>query len=113
MVTGSREPVRQYRVEAGAWWQVLGVPPGQLGWGYWRERYVFVLDVLTLLERLTGKQVSEYARDVEAREVLTRHRRGLGRDRMIDAVAMEGEEMNWRFLGVAGRRVVEGMQQRG
>ena len=75
---------RMFSGNPSAWAGILGVSPTIPAWGYWRERYRFVIDVVTWHDQELEHATTPYARDVAAREILKRHRTALRRDRIID-----------------------------
>jgi hypothetical protein len=110
---GDRTLQRMYSADAMKWAQLLGVARQSPGWGYWRERFLFLLELLAWLEVLFKSKVSPYARDVGARELLTRHSAAFRRDRVIDPDEFSAAELNWAYIDKAARSLVGWMTNRG
>lgn len=89
---------RMYHAEPATWAQVLRVTPHQPGWGSWRERILFIVDVLTWLESLGHRRVTAYARDVEARNLLARHGAAFRRDPAIVPSELDGSDLDAAYL---------------
>lgn len=87
----SEQGTRMFRGNPEAWGVLLRIDPVIHGWGYWRERYRFVIDVLSWYDRELERPTTPYARDVAAREILTRHRTALRRDRIVDPFESAGQ----------------------
>lgn len=104
---------RIYNALPAAWAPLLRIRDQDPGWGYWRERFLLIVDVLMWLERLETRTISEYARDVEARGILSRHGAAFLRGRVIDAADFEGAEHGTAYLAHALGRVVGWMENQG
>ena len=89
---------RMFSSQATAWAGLLSLSVNQPGWGFWRERYLFVIDVLTWLDREEIKSSSDYARDVTARELLTRHSLALRKDRIVDPLEFASTDLSLAYL---------------
>ena len=103
---------RMYSADRAAWVNVLGTGAHYPGWGYWRERFLFVIDLLTLLDRLSQHDATAYASDVEARELLTRHNAALRRDRVVDPTEFAGADLDMAYLEKASRALINWMANR-
>lgn len=97
---------RMYSGQAPPWAALLSLSVNQPGWGYWWERYLFAVDVLTLLDREASKPTSDYAQDVAARELLTRHGSVLRKDRIVDSQDFAVAELNLSYLVFASTAFV-------
>jgi hypothetical protein len=95
---GARESQRMYCGDPGKWAQVLELSPYVPGWGFWTERYLFVIEAWTWLQALEAKPVSGYARDVKARELLTSHRFALTQTQMVDSAEYASSELSHAYL---------------
>lgn len=82
---------RLYGIDLAHWKALLGVSAEHPGWGYWPERFAFVLDVLAWSDRriadAPASQVAEpaiarHAENIEARALLERHEAALLHDRV-------------------------------
>lgn len=89
---------RMFSGQPAAWAHLLSLSVNQPGWGFWRERYLFVIDVLTWLGREENKPSSVYARDVAARELLTRHGLALRKDRIVDPLEFASSDLSLAYL---------------
>jgi len=110
---GGRSLQRMYSADPAAWVQLLRIGTHQPGWGYWRERFLFVIALLQWLESLRSRKVSAYARDVEARELLTRHIGAIRRDRVVDPMELSGAELNAEYLNRVAKALINWMGNRG
>jgi hypothetical protein len=104
---------RMYAADPKPWVHLLRLSIHQPGWGYWRERFLFILAVLDWLGTLRQRKVTAYARDVEARELLTRHLPALQHDRVIDPLELSAAEFNSGFLESASLRLLNWIANRG
>ncbi len=104
---------RMYSAAPAAWAQLLRIGVHQPGWGYWRERFLFIVELLIWIESLSERDVTPYARDVEARELLTRHSAALMRDRVIDSIEFSGAEHDMAYLERASLALASWMENRG
>lgn len=104
---------RMYAANPSSWVNLLRLSVHQPGWGHWRERYLFIIALLSWLEGLKSRKVSAYARDVEARELLTKHLGALRRDHVVDPMELSGAELNAAYLEQAARQLVNWMGNRG
>lgn len=112
--TDHAEPERRmFSAHPGTWKNVLGVAPSQPGWGYWKERYVFVAEVLTLLDRHGTRPASEYATDVEARGILARHRAALHLGQVIDKGEFSVAEHGFSYLVEVTRAFISWLNDNG
>jgi hypothetical protein len=103
---------RMFTGHLGPWASLL-VQVGRPRWGYWPERYHFVIDVLTWLDREGGVPTSEYARDVRAREILTEHSAALRRDRIVDPQEFAVAEQNLSYLLATSKAFVSWLSHHG
>ncbi len=94
---------RMFSSQATLWASLLGLSINQPGWGFWRERYLFVVDVLTWLDREESKPTGDYARDVQAREILNRHGLALRKDRIVEPLDFAGADLNMNYLVSAAK----------
>lgn len=97
-VEGEQVSQRMFSGPAAPWAALLGVGTHLPGWGYWWERYRFVIDALTLLHREETTPTSAYARDVKAREILTRHGPTLWKDNILDSQEFAVADLNEQYL---------------
>jgi hypothetical protein len=104
---------RLYNADPRAWAQLLQFGISYTGWGYWRERFLFIIDLLTWIRSLPERVVSPYARDVEARELLTRHSVALLQGRVIDSIEFSGAELDAVYLETATRKLLSWMDNHG
>lgn len=104
---------RLYNANPTEWAQLLKIGITQTGWGYWRERFLFLIALLTWLPELTKRDITEYAREVEARELLARHSAAILRDRVIDPLAFAGAELGMGYLETVTRALLNWMPNRG
>jgi hypothetical protein len=104
---------RMYSAEQSQWTQLLQVSTSQTGWGYWRERFLFIIDLMAWLESLADRTVTTYAGNVEARELLARHGTALRRDRVVDALEFASADVDLAYLEKATRALLEFIQNRG
>lgn len=104
---------RMYSGDPAAWAQLLRVARHHTGWGYWRERLLFIIDLLTWIRSLSEREVTAYAGDVEARELLTRHSAALLRDRVIDPIEYAGAELDLAYLEKAAVTLTNWMENQG
>jgi hypothetical protein len=103
---GEQVAQRMYSGNAPGWATLLGVSVNTPGWGYWSERYLFVLDALDCLEGKNAKTPSAYVRDVKAREVLSRHGFALRKDGIVDPVEFANAEANQDLLASASMKFI-------
>jgi hypothetical protein len=96
---------RMFTAQVAPWASLLG-QSGSPRWGYWPERYQFVIDALTWLERAASQPTLGYASDVEAREILQRHGVALRKDRIIDSQEFAVADLNLDYLVVASKAFV-------
>lgn len=89
---------RMFSSQAVDWAALLNLSVNQPGWGFWRERYLFVIDVLTWLDREESKPTGDYARDVAAREILNRHGLALRKDRIVEPLEFASSELSLAYL---------------
>lgn len=89
---------RMFSGQAGVWASLLNIGVNQPGWGFWRERYLFVIDVLAWLDREEHKPTGDYARDVAAREILNRHGLALRKDRIVDPIEFASSDLSLAYL---------------
>lgn len=104
---------RMYSTDQAQWAQLLRIGTYQPGWGYWRERFLFVIELMTWLESLADRRVTAYARNVEARAILTRHGAALRRDRVVDPLEFAGADLDMAYLEKASRALLEFFQNSG
>jgi len=104
---------RMYNADPKVWAQLLQVGVAQTGWGYWRERFLFIIDLLTWIQSLSEREVSSYARDVEARELLTKHNAAFLRDRVVDPIDFSGAELGMTYLETVTRTLLNWLTNRG
>ncbi len=104
---------RMYNADPTAWAQLLRVGVAHIGWGYWRERFLFIMDILTWIDGFSEREVGPYARDVEARELLTKHNAAFLRARVVDPIAFSGAELGMAYLETATRALVSWMNNNG
>ncbi len=104
---------RMYNADPKAWAELLRVGVAQTGWGYWRERFLFIIDLLTWIHSLSEREVSPYARDVEARELLTKHNAAFLRDRVVDPIDFSGAELGMAYLETVTRGLLNWLTNRG
>jgi hypothetical protein len=104
---------RMFSSQAADWATLLHLSVNQPGWGFWRERYLFVIDVLTWLDREESKRTGDYARDVQAREILSRHGLALRKDRIVDPIEFAAAELNVSYLLTACRAYVDWLSNQG
>lgn len=104
---------RLYNADPQAWAQLLRVGVAHIGWGYWRERFLFIIDLLTWMHGLLEREVSSYARDVEARELLTKHSAAFLRDRVVDPIDFSGAELGVAYLETVTRSLVNWLTNHG
>ncbi len=104
---------RMYSADPPAWAQLLRIGVHQPGWGYWRERFLFIIELLNWMDGLSQREVSPYARDVEARELLNRHGAALLRDRVIDSIEFSGAELDMAYLERASLALASWIENRG
>ncbi len=112
-VEGERRAQRMYSADAVAWGQLLRISTHQPGWIYWRDHFLFIVDLIGWLDTPTKKSVSAYARDVGARELLNRHAAALLRDRIVDSLEFAGAELNMEYLTQAWRQLASWIENRG
>ncbi len=77
------QSARMFSAGPAAWANLLGIGYHQPGWGYWRERFRFVVEVLAWADHEAGHPSSPYAQDVASRDLLTRHGAALRRDQVV------------------------------
>lgn len=104
---------RMYAADTKPWVSLLGISTHQPGWGYWRERFLYVLELLQWLEGLPRRKVSAYACDVEARELLSKHVDTFRRDRVVDPVELSATEFNAAYLEQVTRQLLNWISNRG
>lgn len=104
---------RMYNADRQRWGNLLVLHPHDPGWGYWRERYLFLIEFLESSEKLEGLAISDYARDVWARDLLTKHAQVFTRDRVVDSAEFATAELNDDFLAASVRRFVYWMANSG
>ncbi|MGH7427933.1 MAG: hypothetical protein ACREMW_03455 [Gemmatimonadales bacterium] len=104
---------RMYNADPKAWAQLLRIGVAQTGWGYWRERFVFIIDLLTWIHGFSEREVSAYARDVEARELLTKHNAAFLRDRVVDPIDFSGADLGMTYLETVTRALISWLTNRG
>ncbi len=104
---------RMYNADPTAWAQLLRVGVAHIGWGYWLERFLFIIDLLIWITSLSEREVSPYARDVEARELLTKHNAAFLRDRVVDSIDFSGAELGMAYLEMATRALIGWMTNNG
>lgn len=110
----SEQPARRmFSGHPGTWMNVLGVTPAQPGWGYWRERYTLVVEILTSLARFERKQLTSYAMDVESRDILKRHGLALRLGQVVDPGAFSVAELDFTYLVDATRQFISWLRDRG
>jgi hypothetical protein len=112
-IESDRGVQRMYNADSAAWAQLLRVGVHQPGWGYWRERFLFIVELLIWIESLSEREVTPYARDVEARELLTRHSAALLRDRVIDSIEFSGADRDVAYLERASLALANWIENRG
>jgi hypothetical protein len=106
-------PHRMFGGQASAWANLLGVSANQPGWGYLLERYLFVVELLTWLDRESVKPTSEYARNVKARELLSKHAPAIRNDRVVDPHVFAAADLNYEFLVSTAKAFVAWLENRG
>jgi hypothetical protein len=104
---------RMYSMQASEWANLLRVSVHQPGWAYWTRHYLFVVDLLAWLDRSSAASVKDYAKDVKARELLTRHGHALQHDRIIDRREFESAELNHEFLLSTARKLLSWLENLG
>ena len=109
----NRSVQRMYNADPQAWAQLLQFGVAQTGWGYWRERFLFIIDLFTWFHGLSEREVSPYARDVEARELLTKHNAAFLRDRVVDSIDFSGAELGVAYLETVTRSLLNWLANRG
>ncbi len=97
---------RMFSAHPAPWASLLGVSHHQPGWGYWRERFQFVIAVLSWLDGESLRPTSAYAQDVASREILTRHGAALRRDRIVMPIDFAVAELDRSYLVSASRSLV-------
>ena len=104
---------RMYNADPKAWAQLLRVGVAQTGWGYWRERFLFLIDLLTWVQSLSGRAVSPYAQDVEARGLLTKHNAAFLLDRVVDPIDFSGADLGMAYLETVSHALLNWLVNRG
>ncbi len=112
-VEGERSTQRLYSANTVAWTQLLRIATYQPGWIYWRDHFLFIIDLLSWLDTSAKKPMSAYAQDVGARDLLTRHGTALLRDRVVDSGEFAGAEVNMDYLTQVWRQLANWMENRG
>ncbi len=102
----SDQGTRMFSGTPATWAGTLGISHVTPGWGYWRERYRFIIDVLSWHDRERNDPTTAYARDVAAREILLRHRTALRKDWITEPLDAQGAELNLQYLESASRALV-------
>lgn len=97
---------RMFSAHPTQWAGLLGVSYSQPGWGYWRERFQFVIEVLAWLKAEQTRPTSPYAQDVAARAILTRHGAALRRDRIVEPIEFAGAALGRDYLEAAVRALI-------
>lgn len=110
--TGEADPgvQRLYSADPASWTGLLRVSPHFLGWGYWRERFLFCIEALTWLEQVGHEAPSPYVTDVGARELLSRHASVFLRNSVMYPPDFEVAEHNLEFLKQAIQRLLGWME---
>lgn len=110
---GAQSAQRMFSAQAGAWTNLLGVAPSQPGWGHWRERYLFLVELLTWLDRVQVKQIASYAMDVEARKILTRHALALRLNQVVDSQEFAVADLDLEYLVQVSRALTAWLRNNG
>lgn len=97
---------RMFSTHPAPWTSLLGVTYSQPGWGYWRERFQFAVEVLHWLNGEQTRPTSPYAQDVAARKILTRHGAALRRDRIVEPIEFAGAVLGRDYLVGAVRALI-------
>ncbi len=106
-------PHRMFSGQASAWGSMLGISTNQPGWGYLLERFLFVVELLTWLDREAVKPTSPYARNVRARDILTKHGLAIRNDRVVDPHEFAAADLNYEYLMAAARALSRWLENRG
>lgn len=97
------QATRMFSAHPAPWASLLGITFNQPGWGYWRERFQFVVAVLSWLDGEAARPTSAYTQDVAARDILNRHGAALRKDRIIEPIDFAGAELNRSYLVFASK----------
>ena len=111
-VEGERTSRRMYSVDGTAWSQLLKLSMYQPGWGYWLERFRFIIDLVTWLDEMAARSATAYALDAGARKLLTRHRETLWRDQVVDQTEFAGSELDLEYLNRAWQQMASFLKHR-
>jgi hypothetical protein len=106
-------PHRMFSGQANAWSGLLGISTHHPGWGFWTERFLFVVELVTWLDREVAKPASPYARDVKAREILTRHGPAIRNDSIVDSHDFAAADLNYQYLVSASKAFTAWLENRG
>lgn len=109
---GERSAQRLYSADATTWAQLLKISTHQPGWIYWRNHFLFIIDLLIWLDALAKRPASSYAQDVGARELLTRHGATLLHDRVVDSAEFAGADFNTAYLTRTWRQLANWIENR-
>ena len=104
---------RMFSSQAADWARLLGLSVNQPGWGFWQERYLFIIDVLTWLDREENKPSSDYARDVAARDLLNKHGLALRKDRIVDPLEFASTDLSLAYLIQACKALMSWLNNQG
>ncbi len=109
---GAKTSQRMFTGHPGSWNNVLGIGYEMPGWGYWRERCRFVIDLLTWLEGEADRG-TDYVRDVGAARLLKAHGATLRRDQVVDAIEYSDAELGFEYLAAAARSLMRWLENNG
>jgi hypothetical protein len=103
---GTRRVQRLFSGSAAKWATTLGISVVPPGWGFWRERFLFVVDVQTFLAGEAASPSGDYARNVRSREILKRHRKALQAEPQLNPTEIAGADPDFAYLGATVRSFV-------
>ncbi len=97
-IQGERRAQRMYSVRTVSWTQLLEIGTHQPGWAYWKELFLFIIDLLNWFSEQRQRPATQYALDVLAREILERHRTVLMLTRVVDSTQFVASELDVKYL---------------
>jgi hypothetical protein len=109
----TRSTPRMFSGQPSAWTSLLGMKQSQPVWAYSRQRFGFLIEVLTWLDRVRAKTPTPYAMDVESRGILTRHARAFVQHEVVDPLGFATTELDFAYLERAARALTRWLKNHG